>query len=855
MWFAVIDGQIWFETKARSQKAVNLRRDDRITVMVEDGLTYDTLRGVSLEGRATIVEDPEALWAGRRERVGALHRSLHRGGQAARRVHAAQAGRGAGRRRAGALVGPPQAGHGPHPRSGARPPPPRHPEGHDPATPVPAWPALPVADWQDTRDTLHLWTQVVGKVQARPHAAGQPLVERHALRDRPRPHHRGDPRTARRGASRSTSTSSTTGCASAGPTAAAATVALEPPLGRRLPRRGDGAPRRRSDLATPIWAMPVEIPDAVPVRRRPRPRQLRRRRGRASSTGRSWTSTGSSPRSARGFVGKCSPVHFFWGAFDHAVTRFSGRAAPPHPGGAPNCGPHVMREAYSHEVSSAGFWPGGSRRGHVLLVRLPRARRASPAGSGCPRARRTAPSSASSCCPTRRCARRRSRRPAARLPAAHLRGRRRARRLGPRRARASLSRRSPSAHAWRFGARHRPGGRGRGRGRLPAMAAPFSNYQNEIYLTGTTGAPPAVHHRSGRASRRRPARCSTRRRTATWPAAPGPARPPGPTGPPSSAGASCRGCCATSACATSPPPCWAHPCRPPCCWRRSACRRSSTRTASWRRRGRRPHGPGVHPLDRRRPLDRAGGRGVRRRPPLVPAVLARPTATVAASLVGRAEAAGYSALVVTLDTFVMGWRPTDLDTAYLPFLQSVGIANYLTDPAFTEPLGPDAQDVDKVFRWAGIFGDPSLTWGDLAWLRQQTSLPVVLKGILHPDDARAAVEAGRRRHRRVQPRRTSGRRGHRLARRPAGGAGRRRPAPCPCCSTPACAPGPTSSRRWRWGRRRCCTGGRTSTGWASAVSPGSSTSLRCLLGEMDVTMALSGRARLADLGPDVLVAG
>jgi PPOX class probable F420-dependent enzyme len=63
MWYAVIDGQIWFETKSRSQKAVNLRRDDRITCMIEDGLTYDTLRGVSLEGRATIVDDPDALWA------------------------------------------------------------------------------------------------------------------------------------------------------------------------------------------------------------------------------------------------------------------------------------------------------------------------------------------------------------------------------------------------------------------------------------------------------------------------------------------------------------------------------------------------------------------------------------------------------------------------------------------------------------------------------------------------------------------------------------------------------------------------------------------------------------------------
>jgi PPOX class probable F420-dependent enzyme len=62
MWFAVVDGQVWFETKAKSQKAQNLRRDDRLTFMVEDGLTYDTLRGVSMEGRAVLVDDPDALW-------------------------------------------------------------------------------------------------------------------------------------------------------------------------------------------------------------------------------------------------------------------------------------------------------------------------------------------------------------------------------------------------------------------------------------------------------------------------------------------------------------------------------------------------------------------------------------------------------------------------------------------------------------------------------------------------------------------------------------------------------------------------------------------------------------------------
>ena len=68
-----------------------------------------------------------------------------------------------------------------------------------------------------------------------------------------------------------------------------------------------------------------------------------------------------------GFLGKASPVHFFWGSFDLAVTRFSGRAAPPHPGGVPNLPDAVAREAYSHEVSSAGFWPGDARYPHAAF--------------------------------------------------------------------------------------------------------------------------------------------------------------------------------------------------------------------------------------------------------------------------------------------------------------------------------------------------------------------------------------------------------------------------------------------------------------------------------------------------------
>ena len=87
------------------------------------------------------------------------------------------------------------------------------------------------------------------------------------------------------------------------------------------------------------------------------------------------------------FVGKVSPVHLFWGALDLAVTRFSGRAAPPHPGGAPNCGPQVMWEAYSHEVSSAGYWPGPDGEGVFYSYAYPeppgyRSTPVDPAGAG-----------------------------------------------------------------------------------------------------------------------------------------------------------------------------------------------------------------------------------------------------------------------------------------------------------------------------------------------------------------------------------------------------------------------------------------------------------------------------------------
>ncbi len=114
---------------------------------------------------------------------------------------------------------------------------------------------------------------------------------------------------------------------------------------------------------------------------------------------------------------------------------------------------------------------------------------------------------------------------------------------------------------------------------------------------------------------------------------------------------------------------------------------------------------------------------------------------LAASFVSRAERAGYAAIVVTLDTWQLGWRPRDLKTAYLPFLQQIGIANYLSDPVFMAVLDPgDANEA--VLKFVRVFNNPTLTWADLAWLREITSLPIVLKGIQHPDDARRAADAG-----------------------------------------------------------------------------------------------------------------
>ena len=117
---------------------------------------------------------------------------------------------------------------------------------------------------------------------------------------------------------------------------------------------------------------------------------------------------------------------------------------------------------------------------------------------------------------------------------------------------------------------------------------------------------------------------------------------------------------------------------------------------------------------------------------------------VAASWLRRAETAGYSAIVLTLDTSILGWRPRDLRLAYLPFVTGEGCGQYFSDPVFCARLDrpPDEDPLAAAALMLSMFPNLGLTWDDLAWLREQTSLPVLVKGILTGEDARLAVEHG-----------------------------------------------------------------------------------------------------------------
>ena len=217
------------------------------------------------------------------------------------------------------------------------------------------WPALPLDGWADTCATLHMWTQIVGKIRLRESAPinhgwhSTLYVTARGLTTSPIPHgHRifqidfdfidhtlvievSDGRSAR--------------------------VPLEPQTVAVFYRRVMDA-LAGLDIDVRIYAKPNEVADPIPFARD----EVHRAYDRAA-VNRFWRVLVQNDRVFKrfrsGFLGKCSPVHLFWGALDLAVTRFSGRPAPPHPGGIPNLPDRVTREAYSHEVSSAGFWAGG----------------------------------------------------------------------------------------------------------------------------------------------------------------------------------------------------------------------------------------------------------------------------------------------------------------------------------------------------------------------------------------------------------------------------------------------------------------------------------------------------------------
>ena len=216
------------------------------------------------------------------------------------------------------------------------------------------WPKLPLAEWEDTYHTLHMWTQIIGKIRL----ALTPLQNHWwncTLYVTPR--------------GLTTSSIPYKGrqfqidfdfiahtlviCTADGSTK---TIALS---SRSVADFYQETMSALASLGIPvsIWTTPVEVQDQTPFEK-----DYKHATYDPQYAQRFWRILAEASRVLTEFrsrfIGKVSPVHFFWGAFDLAVTRFSGRTAPPHPG-APNCPNFVTTEAYSHEVSSCGFWPGG----------------------------------------------------------------------------------------------------------------------------------------------------------------------------------------------------------------------------------------------------------------------------------------------------------------------------------------------------------------------------------------------------------------------------------------------------------------------------------------------------------------
>jgi Family of unknown function (DUF5996) len=219
-----------------------------------------------------------------------------------------------------------------------------------------AWPDLPYGAWNETRETLHLWTQIVGKIRLAltpwlNHSWHVPLyIDTRGLRTSPIPYGERSFEIEFDFNAHILEIVTSDGHRKQIPLEPRTVASFYEAVLSALKGLG---------IAATINDFPCEIPSAIP---------FARDRTHAAYdpefAQRFWRVLVQADRILKqfrtGFIGKASPVHFFWGSFDLAVTRFSGRRAPPHPGGVPGLADEIVRDAYSHEVSSAGFWPGGS---------------------------------------------------------------------------------------------------------------------------------------------------------------------------------------------------------------------------------------------------------------------------------------------------------------------------------------------------------------------------------------------------------------------------------------------------------------------------------------------------------------
>jgi isopentenyl diphosphate isomerase/L-lactate dehydrogenase-like FMN-dependent dehydrogenase len=227
---------------------------------------------------------------------------------------------------------------------------------------------------------------------------------------------------------------------------------------------------------------------------------------------------------------------------------------------------------------------------------------------------------------------------------------------------------------------------------------------------------------------------------------------------------------------------------------------------------------------------------------------------VTRSFLDRAKAAGFTALFVTLDTPLLAWRPRDLDQAYLPFLHGVGTANYFSDPAFQAGLAkPVHEDPNAaVLHFVGMFADPGKTWPDLEFLRENWDGPIVLKGILHPDDARRAADAG------MDGVVVSNHGGRQVAGSVAAADALPRVVEAvgerlTVLFDSGIRTGDDIFKALALGARAVLVGRPYAYGLGLDGQAGVEHVVRCLLAEFDLTLALSGHARPATLGPDDLI--